>query len=151
MGKLYTSIAKAIGPYSHSSSNPMAYNLVDGPNLDPTEEVLVRRITLLRRMLAKHPYLQEMCERIYRHYADAGAHGTNPDPVFLGSLSPAPPPGYAPFEPWRPTVAPPAGPIGLLLQQLFENCMVWMPTGRFLTPTSSSLASLHAQRNMLNL
>ena len=41
MGKLYTSIAKAIGPYSHSSSNPMAFNLVDGLNLDPTEEVLV--------------------------------------------------------------------------------------------------------------
>ena len=41
MGKLYTSIAKAIGPYSHSSSNPMAFNLVDGPNLDPTKEVLV--------------------------------------------------------------------------------------------------------------
>ena len=88
----------------------MAFNLVDGPNLDPTEEVLVRRITLLRRMLAKHPDLQAICERIFRHYASAGAHGTNADPGFLGSLSPAPPPCHAPYEPWKPTVAPPAGP-----------------------------------------
>ena len=122
MGKLYTAIAKAIGPYSHASSNPMAYNLVEGPNLDPTEEVLVRRITLLRRMLAKHPSLQAICDHIFRHYAHAGAHGTITDPAYLDGLSPAPP-GYAPYEPWKPTVAPPAGPIGLLLQQLFDNFM----------------------------
>ena len=107
MGKLYTSIAKAIGPYSHSSSNPMAFNLVDGPNLDPTEEVLVRRITLLRRMLARHLDLQAICDRIFRHYAAAGAHGTNPDPVFLGGL--LPPQAMPPTSLGNPLLHPPLG------------------------------------------
>ena len=136
MGKLYTAIAKAIGPYSHATSNPMAYNLVEGPNLDPTEEVLVRRISLLRRMLAKHPGLQPICDKIVGHYASAGAHGTNAD--HLVGLSPAPPPGYAPYEPWKPTVAPPAGPIGLLLQQFRDNAWARTLSGPLLMPTSSS-------------
>ena len=82
----------------------MAFNLVEGPNLDPTEEVLVRRISLLRRMLAKHPGLQPVSDGIFGHYARAGARGTNADSMYLVGLSPAPPPGFAPDEPWKPTV-----------------------------------------------
>ena len=43
--------------------------------------------------------------------------------MLLDCLAPAPPPGYAPFEPWKPAGQPPAGPIGLLLKQLRDNCM----------------------------
>ena len=101
----------------------MAFKLVEEPNLDPTEEVLPRRTSLIRRMLAKHPDLQPVRDRIVGDYARAGAHGTNADPMYLVGLSPAPPPGFAPDEPWKPTVDPPAGPIGPLLQLLHDNCM----------------------------
>ena len=72
MGKLYTAIAKAIGPYSHATSNPMAFNLVDGPNLDPTEEVLVRwarwHLTAdsSRSMMEKtHPHAHTLTPRMH--------------------------------------------------------------------------------------
>ena len=74
-------------------------------------------------MLTKHPDLQTICDNCFGHYARADAHGTNADLMYLDCLAPAPPPGYAPYEPWKPTVAPPAGPIWLLLQQLHDNCM----------------------------
>ena len=123
MGKLYTAIAKAIGPYSHATSNPMAYNLVEGPNLDPTEEVLVRRISLLRRMLAKHPDLQPICEQKKSGTMRVLAHTAPMLTQLILEVCHLPPPGYAPYEPWKPTVAPPAEPIGLLLLQLHDNCM----------------------------
>ena len=56
MGLLYTAVAKAIGPYNHFTSNPMAFNTAAPTNLDPVTEVLVRRVMGLRRNLAKHTH-----------------------------------------------------------------------------------------------
>ena len=64
MSKLFTTIAKAIGPRSDATSNTMAFKLVEGPNLNPTEAILPRRTSLIRTMLAKHPDLQPVRDKI---------------------------------------------------------------------------------------
>ena len=47
MSKLVTAVAKNVGPYSHLSSNIMAFLTASATNLDPIEEVLYRRIAML--------------------------------------------------------------------------------------------------------
>ena len=91
MGLLYTAVAKAIGPYNHFSSNPMAFNIAAPSNLDPVAEVLVRRVMGLRRNLAKHPHLRTLVDNIYACYFHRGSYGTQVDPKLLGALAPAPP------------------------------------------------------------
>ena len=68
IGKLVTAVARNIGPYSHLSSNTMAFLTASACNLDPIEEVLYRRIAMLRRMLAKHPKLMPLVATIYDVY-----------------------------------------------------------------------------------
>ena len=80
IGKLVTAIARNIGPYSHLSSNTMAFLTASAGNLDPIEEVLYRRIAMLRRMLAKHPKLMPLFAAIYEIYESAGMSGTNSGP-----------------------------------------------------------------------
>ena len=100
MGLLYTAVAKAIGPYNHFTSNPMAFNIASPTNLDPVAEVLVRRVLGLRRNLAKHPHLRTLVENIYACYSHRGTYGTQIDPKLLGALAPAPPqlPGLLALE-----------------------------------------------------
>ncbi len=123
MGLLYTAVAKAIGPYNHFTSNPMAFNTAAPTNLDPVAEVLVRRVMGLRRNLAKHPHLRTLVDSIYACYHHRGSYGTQVDPKLLGALAPAPPPNYQAYSPWKCPAGPACGPIGLLLHQSRDNCM----------------------------
>ena len=123
MGLLYTAVAKAIGPYNHCSSNPMAFNTAAPTNLDPVAEVLVRRVMGLRRNLAKHPHLRTLVDSIYACYLHRGSYGTQVDPKLLGALAPAPPPNYQAYSSWNCPAGPACGPIGLLLHQLRDTCM----------------------------
>ncbi len=103
MGKLVTAVARNIGPYSHLSSNTIAFLTASARNLDPIEEVLYRRIAMLRRMLAKHPKLMVLVDSIYEIYEGAGMYGTNTCHDYLAALQPAPPPGGGSHEAWQCT------------------------------------------------
>ena len=90
MGLLHTAVAKAIRPYNHFTSNPMAFNTAAPTNLDPVAEVLLRRVMGLHRNLAKHPHLRTLVDSIYACYHHRGSYGTQVDPKLLGALAPAP-------------------------------------------------------------
>ena len=94
MGKLVTAVAKNIGPYSHLSSNTMAFLTASAGNLDPIEEVLYRRIAMLRRMLAKHPKLMTLVTAIYDVYEGAGMFGTNTCHDYLAAFAACPSPWW---------------------------------------------------------
>ena len=76
MGKLVTAVARNVGPYFQFTSNTMAFLTASPCYLDPVEEVLYRRIAMLRRMLAKHPHLLPLVSAIYDQYEQAGMYGT---------------------------------------------------------------------------
>ena len=120
MGKLVTSVARNIGPYSHLSSNTMAFLTASAGNLDPIEEVLYRRVAMLRRMLCKHSKLAELVSTIYDIYEKAGMFGTNACHGDLSQLQPAPPPGGGSHDAWTCSSIKVCGPIGPLLQQLHD-------------------------------
>ena len=63
-----------------------------GTDVDPDTDVIIRRITMLRRMLAKHPEERATVEQIMQHYKQNQHPGTDTAPDTLAALQPAPPP-----------------------------------------------------------
>ena len=122
MDKLGRAVAKAVGPYSQGSSNLVIQHTAGNCCLEPAAYLLHRRCTMLRRMLIKHPQLVDSWRSIWGAYAKAAHPGAacTTDRVGLGVL-PRPPPGYSTRAAWTQQAAGLQGPVGLLLQSLFEH------------------------------
>ena len=122
MDKLGRAVAKAVGPYSQGSSNLIIQHTAGKSCLEPAAYLLQRRCMLLRRMLIKHPQLVDSWRMIWTAYAKAGHPGAawSVDQIGPGAL-PCPPPGYSTRAAWSQQATGIQGPIGLLLQSLYEH------------------------------
>ena len=122
MDKLGRTIAKAVGPYSIGASNLVIQYTAGKCCLEPVAYLLHSRCMLLRRMLIKHPELNGLWQPIWSAYAKAGHPGAACDADHLGpNAAPCPPPGYSTRAAWTQHAIGVHGPVGLLLQSLFEH------------------------------
>jgi hypothetical protein len=118
LAKLDVAVAKAVGPYSHGSSIALSGMLnVAGCVLHSTFQVLLRTLSLFRRMLVKHPGLHSKISIIMNKYVELQkpgilGHGQQPKPK-----DPAPPPGQASRAQWMHSDTT-KGPIGLMISRL---------------------------------
>ena len=84
-------------------------------DVDPFVAIFQRRITMLRRFLAKNPHKSVLVDSIYDAYARKSFVGTLHKDVDLSQLAPAPLPGDCGRAAWKSSETP-SGAIGLLLQ-----------------------------------
>ena len=90
---LQSAVVRAIGPGTTLGSNALVFDLCSrGTDLDPEAEIFTRRITLMRRMRCKWPWVADILREIYAQYRHMGMVGTKSDPTYLKGLCPAPPP-----------------------------------------------------------
>ena len=71
IAKLKISVAKAVGPYSQSSSNALSFIMSKkGKDLSITNALLQRSFALLRRFVVKHPgpYDQQHLSALFGHW-----------------------------------------------------------------------------------
>ena len=82
MAKLAVTVARCVGTQNSSSSN-IASTIMAAPtkSLLPTAQVLLRRCTLLRRMLAKHTMLLPIAKENIMHYVRCGLKGATTSEV----------------------------------------------------------------------
>ena len=114
----YTSrLAKHLVPSTIMASNAMAYTVASDSDDDPNVHILTRRVTMLRRMIAKWPHFLPRVVALLQAYQSASAVGILYQDLSLSSLAPAPPPGAPDRHRWK-MGKPLAGPIGLVLQSL---------------------------------
>ena len=86
MAKLTAAVAKAVGFYSHSSSNLLTAMLsAKGRNFCGQSTVLNRSLGLLRRIIYKHPEVPLKIQSIYQHYLDQRMEGTIGEGVASGA------------------------------------------------------------------
>ena len=118
MARLRHAIASTIGPHTKFTAAPLAYTISSyGNDLDPLIEELTRRVTMLRRMFAKHPETIPRVTAIIQLYQQRDHPGTLTTSGELRSTDPAPPPGHPQRRNWKVGLKP-QGPVGLLLGSL---------------------------------
>jgi hypothetical protein len=102
MAKLGVGVAKAIGPYSQHSAN-IAVSLLakKGNNFSITCSILYRSMSLLRRILAKHPEVRERVQDIFRLYLEAQNPGALALDVLPEVKAACPPPGAGSRRAWK--------------------------------------------------
>ena len=75
--QLFVAIAKAIGPYSHGSSNLLAAHLAaPGQTFVPAPYVLNRSLGLMRRIFARHERARALASNILALHLKADKKGT---------------------------------------------------------------------------
>ena len=91
LAKLDSAIARAVGPYSHNSSVALS-GLLTAPrrNLTTTFNILWRSLALLRRMLMKHPDIDQKLQYIFNCYANIGKLGLIAEDAPVPTFLPAP-------------------------------------------------------------
>ena len=118
LNKLATAIASAISPGNHIKSNFIAHELLNFKlEIEPCAYILTKRVSMLRRMWAKHPEIQETIESIQEEYTFAHFPGAYKDNVDINNICPAPLHGSPDRASWKKDVCP-KGPIGLLMYSL---------------------------------
>lgn len=85
-----------------------------GADLDPVTEILVSRVTAIRRHVAKDKKARETVRHIYDVYRNRGNRATHTQEENLEHLEPASPPWHRNFKKWR-SMQETYGPVGLLL------------------------------------
>ena len=118
MAKLTAAVAKAVGFYSHSSSNLMTAMLSGkGRNFCGQYTVLNRSLALLRRIIYKHPEVTQRIHDIYQLYLDKRMEGTIGEDEDTKPLQPCPPLGLGGRAAWNFS-GKVKSPIGLLLVRI---------------------------------
>ena len=121
LAKLASTVARAIGPYSQRSSTTLAgLLLTPGRNLTPDYQVLYRSLSLLRRIIAKHPQVTTAVQAIFNSYLQQAKPGTIEVNTCPCPKQPAPPPGQGSRAAWNHSHSN-LGPIGLLISRLHCN------------------------------
>ena len=97
-------------------------NGVQGRDVDPEVQILVRRCTMLRRAAVKQPGIRDKLKRIYSAYCEEAKRDERAK-WYKQAID-----GEDPWEPWRhscsaqriPVVGAthPRGPIGLLIEEM---------------------------------
>ena len=77
-----------------------------GSDLDPETVVLIRRVTMLRRMLVKRPRRIKQTATILQEYIDLEYTGTKIEKVRDNTVEVAPLPGYPGRHKWKPHFRP---------------------------------------------
>ena len=114
--KLRVAIANAIAPKSSLRSLDLTFATANlGRDLDPLIILMVRRVSMLRRMLAKHDHLQTMVQQTWENYRKNGHQGTFCDPKVMAGKSPMPGFGKGNRNKWK-CATEPRGPIGLVFK-----------------------------------
>ena len=121
LSTLSSALARLAGPHSTLTSNALVFSLSPYGDLDPLTFKLQRRVTLLRRMIAKHSYAKDLVTEIYDLYKQKHMPAIVCDPETLAERMPAPPPGHGSHEPWHQSHHFSYGAIGHLLTHLHES------------------------------
>eukprot|EP00973_Karenia_brevis_P058369 8128642-Karenia_brevis.AAC.1 len=79
-------------------------------HIHPLVHIFVRRLCMVRRIIAKLPHVQQLIQDIYERYKSAQFVGTHHDFVCLSELQPIPPHGEAGRQEWKIS-GQPQGPI----------------------------------------
>ena len=78
--KLRAAIARTTNKGSLFQCNAILFEIASyGPDLDPHVHILIRRVTALRRFLAKFPFARTTVDRCINAYHAMGFVGTNRD------------------------------------------------------------------------
>ena len=66
MARYTTLIAKVLSPSTYNHSNAIVYTQACvGPDLDPSVNIFVRRILMMRRMVVKHPHCLQQLKKYH--------------------------------------------------------------------------------------
>ena len=126
-------MAKAIGPHSSDTSNTFSFHASTKFCLEPGAQILLRRLTLARRIICKHPWAGQSMQRIINHYAINGTmgalqtdgprcfQGAVVEPVAFGDRLACPPCGAGGRAIWTSQAHNVQGPVGLLCTSLAEH------------------------------
>ena len=115
LDKLRASLARATNRGSVFQCNAILFEVASyGRDLDPYVQIVVRRVTALRRHIAKFPDTRRMFEGILSTYREMNFVGTDAEKFDSSSN----------VEAWR---LPARGPVGLLLQSLASICAALTP------------------------
>ena len=118
MASFRTAIARTVAPQSSLASLSQVFMTSSfGRDLDPDVNVTHRRATMLRRMVCKHPEIEEKVIRAANIYKAKGLEGSYEEGNSLKELQASPPPGFQERKNWRPNVAI-YGPVGLLINSI---------------------------------
>eukprot|EP00973_Karenia_brevis_P065978 9170356-Karenia_brevis.AAC.1 len=116
--KYVSAVTSCVGTKNQMHSKALTFLLSKHGDMaysHPLVHLFVRRLTMVRRILAKLPHLQELICSIYDEYRCRQFVGTRKNSISLNSLQPIPPFGETGRQNWK-TSGQPFGPIGLLLQ-----------------------------------
>ena len=115
VSKLRSSLARATNKGSTFQCNAIMFQVASyGIDLDPCAHIALRRVTMLRRYLAKFPSSHSVVDDIMRTYQSMGFVGTSISQLRKDNT-----------EAWR---LPVRGPVGLLLHSLASFRALMLPT-----------------------
>ena len=102
LARLASSMAKAIGPHSSDTSSTFSFQAATKYSLEPGAQILLRRLTLARRIICKHAWAGQAMQRIINHYAINNTMGAKPSDGPAPMALPACPPVAQGAEPSGP-------------------------------------------------
>ena len=118
---LTTAIKQAISKEAKHTSVDLTFITSSGhTDIDPETVTLIRRVTMLRRMLIKRPRRMAQVLKILHEYKIMDYMGTDVESIHKGMATIAPMPGKPGRHAWKPVFRP-FGPVGILLTQLHEK------------------------------
>ena len=113
--KLQSGIAGMLGSQSARACNALTFDLNNyGIDLDPHIQQFTRRVSLMRRMVSKHPHIRDTIFELWDIYQKGKTPGTLTPGTNFSSQPSAPPPGHQGRASWKPTRTA-HGPIALIL------------------------------------
>ena len=125
-------------PHTNETSKIFAFHASTRCCLEPGVQILLRRLMLARRILAKHAWASEAMQRITGQYASCGTLGALPAGAPLPEMQPCPPCGSGSRSTWTAQAHGFLRPIGLLCSSLSEHRGCIRSDKRSLKKTASS-------------
>ena len=139
MQGLRAAIANVIGPHSRTRSVELAFATAgQGKDLDPDITGVVRRSTMLRRMLIKHPEHITTAHKIWELYKVAKHPGTQYDHATLKGKNPIPLFGKSGRNKGKPEYNR-SGQVGFSSNPFILWVQVFRATSAFIWPTNRRL------------
>lgn len=116
---LRAAIVRVIGPSKTCTSNDLAFSPSSYRiDIDPLVQILVRKVVLMRRVLAKRPQLLDMISQSLAMYRKCAYVGIWYSGMAMEEVHPAPSPGYDEWKAWKAKTNA-WGPMGLLCDGLW--------------------------------
>jgi ribonuclease HI len=129
LGRLSTAILDTVSPYSKRRSSSIVFSVLP-KEVDPEAVILIRRVSMLRRMIVKNPFVLEYVKDIHDIYCAQEFPGTHRNPPHI---IPVPAKGTAARRAWRAQYMA-RGPIGFMLLSLSEFSMHLSPEREIMMP-----------------